>query len=323
MDEIVIPQLPRLDPWYRIGRHDGMLALEYGQSVVVFEGEAATGLLPELLPLLDGTRRLEDVQAAFGEAAAPAVANALALLAGHGLLTEGPPVGSGSAAETASLLSATGGRQVAPAEVVGSLVETHVALVGSSQLAEEVARCLLRSGVGGVIRVDWDDRPNGALSIAAPRPAELPLLADWSRATLEAGASWVPVLPFDGRMAAIGPLIVPGETCCWECFRLRRASNLDWSEEFWALESVPASYPTTPALDAVVAGVTTWLALRWIVLHDADLPGVMVAVEHDHGLALDRHVVYRVPRCPACSGLERLGAPLPWYEKSRVEDERV
>ncbi len=323
MDEIVIPQLPLLDPWYRIAQSDGTLALEYGQSVVVFEGESATRLLPELLPLLDGTRGLDDVQAAFGASAAPAIANALALLARHGLLSEGPAVGSGSAAGTASVLSATGGRRAAPAAVFRSLGKTCVDVVGSSRLVEDVARCLLRSGVGGVIRVGWDDRPSDALAIVAPRPEELPLLAGWSEAAIKADTSWIPVLPFDGRMAAIGPLIVPGETCCWECFRLRRASNLDWSGEFWALENVPARYPTTPALDSVVAGVTTWLALRWVALRDADLPGVMVAVEHDHGLALDRHVVYRVPRCRVCGGLERMGAPLPWYEQGRAEGERV
>src|SRR5919204_18130 len=68
---------------------------------------------------------------------------------------------------------------------------------------------------------------------------------------LRVATPWLPVLPFDGRVAVLGPLYVPGESCCYECYRLRRAANSPFPGEFWALERGRAAYPSSPALDAI------------------------------------------------------------------------
>ena len=43
---------------------------------------------------------------------------------------------------------------------------------------------------------------------------------------LESRTPWSQVLPFNGRFAAIGPLFVPGQTCCAACFEQRRGHAL-------------------------------------------------------------------------------------------------
>src|SRR4029453_17036413 len=91
------------------------------------------------------------------------------------------------------------------------------------------------------------------LVICAPSPAQLPSLDDWNKQALAAGQPWLQVLPFDGRYAAVGPLYLPEETCCFECFRLRRLANLDAGYELVVLEAVPAAYPAAPAVQALVA----------------------------------------------------------------------
>ena len=70
------------------------------------------------------------------------------------------------------------------------------------------------------------------------------------------------ILPHDGRIAPVGPLYLPGETCCYECFKRRRAANLDYPDEFWALHETPAAYPTPAMFTSVLAGLATSVAVR-------------------------------------------------------------
>src|SRR5947208_317481 len=62
-----LPTLPYLAPWYRLAEVEGGLALEYGQTVVRLDGAAVRLLLPALLPLLDGTRTVDEVVEGLGE----------------------------------------------------------------------------------------------------------------------------------------------------------------------------------------------------------------------------------------------------------------
>ena len=89
---IAAPNRPLLAPWYRLVGDGDRLLLEHAQSVVVLEGAAVRILLPRLLPLLDGTRCVDDLAERLGEAARPAIVAALGLLAERGLVIDGPDV---------------------------------------------------------------------------------------------------------------------------------------------------------------------------------------------------------------------------------------
>lgn len=309
-----IPELLLLAPWYRLVEDGETVVLEHAHRAVVFEGRAAARLLPRLLPLLDGTRTRAELVAATGPAAAAAVDLALELLAANGLLVAGPPPdGPAEACETAERLAAASG--MPPSAVRGRLAAAQVGVAGTGHVADAAARLLHRGGVGLVVRCDLAEPPPGLDAVlVTPAADELAALGGWNERSLAAGLPWLQVLPFDGRLVAIGPLFLPGETACHECYRLRRAASLGFGALDPLLAAAEPRAAAGPALATVAAAVAADDLLRWLGLADPRLPGVLHALTDEGGLRLDAHRVLRVPRCPACSPAARLAPAAPWFE---------
>jgi bacteriocin biosynthesis cyclodehydratase domain-containing protein len=298
---------PLLKPWYRLSVESGRSTLRYAGSVLEFEGAAAEALLPHLLPLLDGSRTVEEVVAALGEPVRPAVEHAVSLLRAHDLLTaHAPPGATVGARRCAELLAATdaAGRTIAQLHERLGLVDVRV--LGEGPAAEPVGRLLQASGCAAVESVEWDERPTGFV-VAAPAAHEVPRLREWNRRALEADVAWLQVMPFDGRLAAVGPVFVPGQTACHECFRRRRDATIAP-----APDRAAGAYAGSPALDMALAGLAAHVALRWLAAGAVADAGVLLAVELEPELRCTRHFVHRVPRCDACSPAARRAAPSPW-----------
>jgi len=299
---------PLLKPWYRLSVDGGRSVLRYAGSVLEFEGAAAERLLPHLLPLLDGTRTVDEVVAALGEGVRPAVEHALSLLRANDLLTDPVPAEAPNGARRcAELLAAVdaGGRSGATlAERLGA-AEAHV--LGNASAAEVAGRLLQLGGARSVAGLDWSDPPPASgLVVVVPASDELPSLAEWNRRALEAEVPWLQVLPFDGRYAAVGPVFVPGQTACHACYARRRDSTIA------PLPEPAGGYHVGAApLDAALAGLAAFVALRWLAGDPVDA-GTLLAVELAPELRCTRHFVYRVPRCPACSPAAARPAPAPW-----------
>jgi bacteriocin biosynthesis cyclodehydratase domain-containing protein len=121
------------------------------------------------------------------------------------------------------------------------------------------------------------------------------------------------VLPHDGRLASVGPLVVPDETCCYECLLRRRAANVEWGEDLADVQEAPLAARAGASLELLLSTVAAHIALRWLVGHDTSVAGVLYALDVMPALTLTEHPVLRVPRCPVCSPVERRAAPLPWH----------
>jgi bacteriocin biosynthesis cyclodehydratase domain-containing protein len=313
-----VPERPLLKPWYRLACEDGKVVLDYAQSAVVFDGAAAARLLPALLPLLDGEHAVSDIVEVLGEAAAPAVEHALTLLAEHRLLSSPLPAASSSPDrdETFRLLLATDRSGLDAVAVRDALERAEVTIAGSAPLGEDVARVLRCSGVEQIEHLSLGATPPAAhsLTLVAPAPGELPELDAWNRACLARGTVWLALLPCDGRVAPIGPLFVPGETACYDCFRIRRASTSGYGAEFWSLDAAAAAYPDGVPIRRAVAGLAGWVALRWLVGRTASLPGVVHALELGPPVTVAVHHVWRVPRCASCSDAAAMAPPSPWFD---------
>jgi bacteriocin biosynthesis cyclodehydratase domain-containing protein len=302
---------PHLAPWYRIADLGDALAVEHGQAVVRLDGAAARKLVPRLLPLLDGTRTVDEIVECLGERIRPAVEHALQVLAERRLLLEGPsqPDGEHTVARFLAALV-----RKPEAELGGALAAARVAVAGAGPMAAEAVRALRGAGVGEVVRADWTAVPACDLAVAAPAPEEVDRLGSWNRSALAARTTWLQLLPFDGRFAAVGPLFVPYETCCHACYRLRRRANVPYPTEFESVESVPTAAATPPPLQAAIAGLGALVAARWLAAADPALPGRLYALDVRQVPELTVHHVYRVPRCSACARLEV--RPLPWFKET-------
>ena len=309
-----VPDRPALAPWCRLVEDGDRFLAEHGGTLVTFEGRAVTALLPRLLPLLDGSRTVEEIETVLGPPAAPAVARALGLLATNRLLVEGShgTPNEGPMAAAASFAAAVT-RRTTQENALEALEAAQVGVLGTGRAAGEILRQLLSIGIGRVTASPLDADPDGGFLIAVPGPDELSLLPGFNAGALERGLAWMQVLPFDGRILIVGPVFVPGQTACRECYVLRRAACSGYEEDFDSIERTAPRATSPPPLTALAASLASLLALRWLTAGDPALPGRLYALEVGTVLRLSHDHVLRVPRCPQCGVPER-SIPSPWFE---------
>jgi bacteriocin biosynthesis cyclodehydratase domain-containing protein len=311
------PDRPEVKPWLKRANDGTRFAFEYAHVVRVLEGEAVQYLLPVVLPLLDGKRTLAEISAQVGDEFEEPIRALLKALSDHDLLVDGVSSwerASPKTRETIEYLAATPAASASRAAIREAVCSASVQLIGTSSAGDEVGRALERSGID-VGRLDWDEhpRPSVALVIVAPSPAETPQLSLWNEAALQSTVAWTHILPYNGAVAIVGPLYIPGETCCFRCLQLRRAANLKYGDWFWRFEEAPAPYPAAPSCDLILGGLCADLVVRWVGTHDPALPGIVYTLEFDP-VRVESQRVYRVPRCPVCSETARASPPQPWSE---------
>jgi bacteriocin biosynthesis cyclodehydratase domain-containing protein len=313
-----IPERPALAPWYRLIAVDGRLLLEHGGSVITFEGKAASLLLPSLIPLLDGSRTVDEIVDAIGATVAPATHRALTLMADKGALLDGrqPSTADGPASEAAIFTAATGGPT--PAQAFESLSAGEVSVAGTSSTAEEIVRILEATGLRLVRTVGMHEAGDvDGLLVAAPNEEERAQLASVNTRRLELVQPWLQIVPNDGRFVVIGPLFVPASSACHTCYRIRRGACSGVENDFDAIDGGGLRAASPHPLVAVAGGIAAVLALRWLAWADPTLPGRFYVLETGVVLGLGYHQVLRVPRCPSC-GIGSAPMPTPWFnEKAR------
>ncbi|HEY0157551.1 MAG TPA: TOMM precursor leader peptide-binding protein [Thermoanaerobaculia bacterium] len=113
----------------------------------------------------------------------------------------------------------------------------------------------------------------------------------------------------DGFEAWIGPAVVPGDTACWNCFRLRRLGAADHVQSALELDASLSAAPGASRARAFLAPMAG-LAGQALAMHaikllvpysDSRLPGrflVQNLVTGDSAL----HKVLRMPWCDVCGG---------------------
>jgi ribosomal protein S12 methylthiotransferase accessory factor len=129
----------------------------------------------------------------------------------------------------------------------------------------------------------------------------------------------------DGLDAVVGPAVVPGQTACWNCARLRQLANVDHPEAAHSLQvsllserPMPRSRtylaPMAPLLGHLLALETLKIISRYTTSH---LTGRLL-VQNLVTLETSLHTVIRMPWCDICGGAGGDHTPSggPWFAAS-------
>ena len=311
-----VPERPALAPWCRLVRDGDRFLAEHGGTLITFQGRAVASLLPRLLPLLDGTRTADELEAVLGRAAAPAVTKVLELLAANRLLVDGEHRPSSESAKTAAAaFVAAVTRRTTQRDALAAIDRASVSVLGDGRAAAEIRHQLRCVGVGRVAASTPDELEGDSFVIAVPGADDHALLAELNALALESRRPWLQVLPFDGRIVVVGPLFLPGESACRECFVLRRAACSGYDDDFDLVERSGVRAAEPQPLTALAASLASLVTLRWLTADDPALAGRLYEVEVGAVLRLRLDHVLRVPRCRRCGTPER-AVPSPWFESA-------
>jgi bacteriocin biosynthesis cyclodehydratase domain-containing protein len=129
-----------------------------------------------------------------------------------------------------------------------------------------------------------------------------PELEDLNRRALRTRRPWLLAKPW-GSVTWVGPLFLPGETCCWKCLEQRLRGNQPVRSYWWSTARSgaavrPGHGPTGPGSEAYRFRPTDFA--RWIAGGShAHLAGLLITRAVGEA-RWHRHPVARRPQCPAC-----------------------
>ncbi len=233
------------------------------------------------------------------------------------------------------------------AEVNRKLNQVRLAIAGVNHISNQLARSLMAAGntnlevidhpllrnlsffedsskirpscwiapTEPVAHHDWQERLSAGsfdCLVATSDFGGLRLMEPWNALCLKLNRHFLPVVLQD-LIGTIGPLVIPGETACFECYRARLASNrrgedLDLPSGAAAFENqhLAGFHPSMPSILGDIA------ALELTKFYSRALPfwkaGSVIEVNLLAG-RMDSRKVLRVPRCRACSTLIRRSSP--------------
>lgn len=343
---------------------------------VRIEGPSAALFGDRVVPLLDGSRTLDEVGALLPDIAVDDLRRHLDSLVDANVLRRddaaGPSAGSRDEvmAPWLAFLESLG---LPPEAALRRLRELRVAVAGLEGHGAHAASALAACGVGTVVLVDpYPCQPGnvalmpsaGPDAVGRPRqellkarlqsesPAtqvELAVEGEVTRAGVERASDgchllvscfdkglssvshWVNAtgLAYDipavhaqlqGPRALVGPVVLPGQTACYLCWRMRSiACEEDYSaamayEEFLDGMKQPALHArgVFPALAPYVGGMVALEALKLLLLPRAQTLAGKVQVFNLLECTTEVHHVLQAPDCPACGKKARGGLTRPW-----------
>lgn len=327
------PQRFMLDAGARLLASDSGVMVRAQGRMAMLRGKGMEEFLGSLFEDMDdGVLEVDPVQIDPG--ALPGLLSLLQQLVDVGLLIPETDTNLGDLEEFEGDAWLRAERQVSQAEVRRRLAESRLQVVGENALAELVVRTCRESGLRAEPTAAADaDLAN--FTVVVGRHQDDPVLTEFNERVNEEESSvpWLPVAGFDGEYAFVGPSIVPGQSACYRCFLLRRASVFPATqmvdELSWA-RPLPLPIDGSArrrAAAVVVAGLTAEKVAEYTTLAEfgpqSAPSGVTTMSYNERGLTVGLHRVLRVPRCPVCSPARDRGIPQVWYSrpvKAETED---
>lgn len=318
-----------IPPWYRIRADENTLVFRHGEGYTVFEGASVVPAVKAVAEKLLETKDSDKTIEAFDESSRPVAREIINKFVQLHVAIET----CGDQSPTAMSLMEKIGGIISMEEIESSLQKQRVAVVSDHTLPE-VAAAVLKRLLEDVVFVDEISPENAdaelgnieqeRMIICAPSSENSKLLSTVNRWALKNSRSWMQVLPFNGTYATVGPLFIPGETGCYNCFRLRTLSASRSVSEAIAFErgtEVPGQELTTEAWASPAETTVTWATAVGLLQQEAlDLSNLPLTPLRGQchtlsftpgGVEVQKHRLFKVPRCPECQQ-GNLPLPQPW-----------
>jgi bacteriocin biosynthesis cyclodehydratase domain-containing protein len=182
----------------------------------------------------------------------------------------------------------------------GNLTESSIRLRGSGALAVACQEILPVLGLQ-LDNVAGDDSA-ASLILGLSDTMDHSLLRRFNQDAVKSGR---PILfaSLDRFLVRVGPLVVPGESACFECFHHRLRSQLHFPREFDARVDGKRSGPrNTPSMLAVrIASTLVATSIAGFFLQNAALGLPNVVLEQNLlENKLSKLPILKLPRCPIC-----------------------
>jgi bacteriocin biosynthesis cyclodehydratase domain-containing protein len=177
----------------------------------------------------------------------------------------------------------------------------------------------IRDGLGLERRLhearEWRD----SFLILAESTIDPPLETAINRLCLELEIPWL-YAAIDGPFLFVGPLTVPGESACWECFERRVTMNLRERESYLRYKRALAEgrvlrsrVELVPLLGSVLAAHASLEALNFVLSGSTCTIGKVLSI-YVPTMELAYNDVLRLPGCPGCGTLPERDEPELYFD---------
>jgi len=283
-------------------------------GVSLLEGEACRAALPWLATQLDGIRTVDDLQRSPNcPCTSEQLQEVLSTLHQHGYVLDARMDVCNESPAT-PIAAATEALGVDTKEALDKVRTARLTVCGRSHLAEMIVESLRQQGFDGPQRCTDDlnaakSSSQEGLSVVVETDFTTAQLEDFNRQAIASRKTWMLIGAWNRRVL-VGPIFLPGETACYECYRRRLDSHRRHLAASQALEAWQqlVARPPGDAVEPVFPGVAQ-LAAAWTGLELFSYVSATRVVRtlgrvlvYEPDLArLTNERVLRIPWCSACS----------------------
>ena len=282
-------------------------------GVTFLEGNALSRILESLVPLLDGTHTVAEMAVVLGKGVTAAeLKDVLDCLFGEGVLIEG----TAAEADLPWLRTAIEANGADPSSMIEKVGAIPLVVCARSYIGDALAASLRRQGFQQTFELGdrlgsgqgipaLEAHPNGLAVIVETdwRPDDIIAFNAW---TMTHQRRWVLVGAWNSRVM-IGPLFIPHQTPCYECYRKRLDSHRHHLNAFRIFDAARSARtamwkpePLLPGIADLAAGVLSQQLFALFTGMQQECLTGSVLIFHPKDWSVCRETILRIPWCPAC-----------------------
>ena len=324
---------------------NGSVVLRRGMVQITIDGEQAQEVIEKIAKICDQGASFGEILAQFREDDHPSLISLLEFLVARNFLVScgGDPVFPIETEQPSDIFYWHFDPHIEP--LFSRIRTTRIAIVGVNGLGQEICSALNRSGFGDIRVIDHPDlcdpRISNQLNISGNHPiafeqwercpgwssTDCVVVASdigpcdqlrwWNQNCVERKGHFLPVI-LDNIIGYLGPLVIPGETACYECLIGRENSQMHNAKIRRALEHhAPKSREVTGYHQTTCSVLANLAVFELVRFFGGMFPGPQAGTVLEVNLltsTLKRRKVLKVPRCVCCSSMNSQPSLSPYKD---------